>query len=124
MRSEFQAAIAQLIAEKGLPREVVMETVANALLSAYRKSFGGGENVRIEVDKNGEVHVWASKRVVAQVKNANEEVSLAEAQRLIPKAALGQFIEVDSSFIFARMPTHTGKHGIWQGCGEEDQENR
>ena len=39
MRSEFQAAIAQLIAEKGLPREVVMETVATALLSAYRKSF-------------------------------------------------------------------------------------
>ena len=67
MRSEFQAAIAQLIAEKGLPREVVMETVATALLSAYRKSFGGGENVRIEVDKNGEVRVWAVKRVVAQV---------------------------------------------------------
>ena len=65
MRSEFQAAIAQLIAEKGLPREVVMETVATALLAAYRKSFGGGENVRIEVDKNGEVHVWAAKRVVA-----------------------------------------------------------
>ena len=41
MRSEFQAAIAQLIAEKGLPREVVMETVATALLSAYRKSLGG-----------------------------------------------------------------------------------
>jgi len=40
MRSEFQAAIAQLIAEKGLPREVVMETVATSLLAAYRKSFG------------------------------------------------------------------------------------
>ena len=77
MRSEFQAAIAQLIAEKGLPREVVMETVATALLAAYRKSFGGGENVRIEVDKNGEVHVWAAKRVVAQVNDANEEISLA-----------------------------------------------
>src|SRR5205809_891148 len=95
MRSEFQAAIAQLIAEKGLPREVVMETVATALLAAYRKSFGGGENVRIEVDKNGEVHVWASKRVVAQVKDPNEEISLAEAQRLIPNAALGQSIDFD-----------------------------
>ena len=88
MRSEFQAAIAQLIAEKGLPREVVMETVATALLAAYRKSFGGGENIRIEVDKNGEVHVWASKKVVAQVEDPNEEISLAEAQRLMPRAAL------------------------------------
>lgn len=123
MRSEFQAAIAQLIAEKGLPREVVMETVATALLAAYRKSFGGGDNVRIEVDKNGEVHVWASKRVVAQVKDPNEEVSLAEAQRLIPKAALGQFIDVDSSFIFARIPTQTAKQVILQRIREAEHEH-
>ena len=123
MRSEFQAAIAQLIAEKGLPREVVMETVANALLAAYRKSFGGGENVRIEVDKNGEVHVWASKRVVAQVKDPNEEVSLAEAQLTIPKAALGQFIDVNSSFIFSRIPTQTAKQVILQRIREAEHEH-
>jgi transcription termination/antitermination protein NusA len=123
MRSEFQAAIAQLIAEKGLPREVVMETVATALLAAYRKSFGGGENVRIEVDKNGEVHVWASKRVVAQVKDPNEEISLAEAQRLIPNAALGQFVDVDSSFIFARIPTQTAKQVILQRIREAEHEH-
>jgi len=123
MRSEFQAAIAQLIAEKGLPREVVMETVATALLAAYRKSFGGGENVRIEVDKNGEVHVWASKKVVAQVKDSNEEISLAEAQRLIPNAALGQFVDVDSSFIFARIPTQTAKQVILQRIREAEHEH-
>jgi N utilization substance protein A len=123
MRSEFQAAIAQLIAEKGLPREVVMETVANALLAAYRKSFGGGENVRIEVDKNGEVHVWASKRVVAQVANPNEEISLAEAQRLYPRAALGQFVDVDSSSIFARIPTQNAKQVILQKIREAEHEH-
>ncbi len=123
MRSEFQAAIAQLIAEKGLPREVVMETVANALLAAYRKSFGGGENVRIEVDKNGEVHVWASKRVVAQVKDPNEEVSLAEAQLVIPKAALGQYVDVDSSSIFSRIPTQTAKQVILQRIREAEHEH-
>lgn len=123
MRSEFQAAIAQLIAEKGLPREVVMETVANALLAAYRKSFGGGENVRIEVDKNGEVLVWASKRVVAQVNDANEEISLAEAQRLQPRAALGQYIDVNSSFIFERIPTQTAKQVILQRIREAEHEH-
>jgi transcription termination/antitermination protein NusA len=123
MRSEFQAAIAQLIAEKGLPREVVMETVATALLAAYRKSFGGGENVRIEVDKNGEVHVWAAKRVVAQVNDSNEEISLAEAQRLIPHAALGQSIDVDSSFIFTRIPAQTAKQVILQRIREAEHEH-
>ena len=123
MRSEFQAAIAQLIAEKGLPREVVMETVANALLAAYRKSFIGGDNIRIEVDKNGEVHVWASKRVVAQVEDPNDEVSLAEAQRIIPNAALGQFIDVDSSSIFNRIPTQTAKQVILQRIREAEHEH-
>ncbi|MHB8596470.1 MAG: transcription termination factor NusA [Ktedonobacteraceae bacterium] len=123
MRSEFQAAIAQLIAEKGLPREVVMETVATALLAAYRKSFGDGENIRIEVDKNGEVRVWASKRVVAQVEEPNDEISLAEAQRLIPNAALGQFIDVDSSIIFNRIPTQTAKQVILQRIREAEHEH-
>src|SRR2546425_12257379 len=110
MRSEFQAAIAQLIAEKGLPREVVMETVANALLAAYRKSFSGGENVRIEVDKNGEVHVWTSKREVAQVNDTNEEISLAAAHRLQPEDVLGHFIDGFSSHNFvALIPTQCVK---------------
>jgi transcription termination/antitermination protein NusA len=123
MRSEFQAAIAQLIAEKGLPREVVMETVANALLSAYRKSFGGGENIRIEVDKNGEVRVWAEKRVVAQVNDANDEISLAEAQRVDPHAALGQTMDVDSSTIFSRIPAQTAKQVILQRIREAEHEH-
>ena len=122
MRSEFQAAIAQLIAEKGLPREVVMETVANALLAAYRKSYGGGENIRIEVDKNGEVHVWAAKRIVAQVTVPSDEVSLAEAQRLDPHAALGQTIDVDSSYIFAKIPAQTAKQVILQRIREAEHE--
>ena len=122
MRSEFQAAIAQLIAEKGLPREVVMETVANALLSAYRKSYGGGENIRIEVDKNGDVHVWAARRIVAQVTTPSEEISLAEAQRLMPHAALGQTIDVDSSHIFAKIPAQTAKQVILQRIREAEHE--
>jgi N utilization substance protein A len=122
MRSEFQAAIAQLIAEKGLPREVVMETVATALLSAYRRSIGGGENVHIEVDKNGEVKVWVTKRVVAQVSNSNEEISLAEAQRLKPHAALGETVDVNSPYIFERIPAQTAKQVILQRIREAEQE--
>jgi N utilization substance protein A len=100
-----------------------METVATALLSAYRKSFGGGENIRIEVDKNGEVRVWAAKRVVAQVASPNDEISLAEAQRLVPRAALGQTIDVDSSYIFARIPAQTAKQVILQRIREAEHEH-
>jgi N utilization substance protein A len=122
MLTEFQAAIAQLIHEKGLPQDVVMEAVANALLAAYRKTNSGGDNVRIEVEKTGEVHVWAAKRVVAQVQNPNEEISLGEAQRISPHAALGQHIEVDSPQIFNRIPAQTAKQVILQRIREAEQD--
>lgn len=122
MRTEYQAAIAQLTHEKGLPQNVVTEAVANALLAAYRKSTGGGENIRIEVERSGEVRVWATKRVVAQVRNAAEEISLGEAQQIDPHAALGQHMEVDSPQIFDRIPAQTAKQIILQRIREAEQD--
>ncbi|HEY7350260.1 MAG TPA: transcription termination factor NusA [Ktedonobacterales bacterium] len=122
MRSEFQAAISQLTSEKKLPQDVVMETVAKALLAAYQKSTGRGNNVRIEVDKRGDIRIWAAKHVVAVVGDANEEISLGEAQQLNPKAALGEMIEVESPAIFNRIPAQTAKQVILQRIREAEQE--
>ncbi len=122
MRSEFQAAISQLTSEKKLPQDVVMETVAKALLAAYQKSTGRGNNVRIEVDKRGDIRIWAAKRVVAMVSDPNEEISLGEAQQLNPKAALGEMIEVESPAIFNRIPAQTAKQVILQRIREAEQE--
>jgi len=122
MRSEFQAAISQLTSEKKLPQDVVMETVAKALLAAYQKSTGRGNNVRIEVDKRGDIRIWAAKRVVALVSDANEEISLGEAQQLNPRAALGEMIDVESPAIFNRIPAQTAKQVILQRIREVEQE--
>jgi len=122
MRTEYQAAIAQLTHEKGLPQNVVTEAVANALLAAYRKSTGGGENVRIEVERSGDVHVWVLKRVVAQVRNPAEEIALADAQLIEEHAALGQHMEVDSPQIFDKIPAQTAKQIILQRIREAEQD--
>ena len=123
MLTEFQTAIAQLIHEKGLPQERVMEAIANALLAAYRKGSGGGENIRVEVEPNGKVHVWESRRVVAQAQDSATEISLADAQQLDPHAALGQQIEVDSPQIFNKIPTQTAKQIILQRIREAELEH-
>ncbi|MBF6590483.1 MAG: transcription termination/antitermination protein NusA [Ktedonobacterales bacterium] len=122
MRTEFQAAIAQLIHEKGLPQEKVMEAVANALLAAYRKGVGGGENIRIEVERDGEVKIWSTKRVVVQVHDAAHEISLGEAQQLDEHAALGQQIDVETPEIFNRIPAQAAKQIILQRIREAEQE--
>jgi N utilization substance protein A len=48
---------------------------------------------------------------------------LAEAQRLVPRAALGQTIDVDSSLIFNRIPTQTAKQVILQRIREAEHEH-
>jgi len=59
---------------------------------------------------------------VAQVTNSNDEVSLAEAQRIDPHAALGQTIDVDSSYIFNKIPAQTAKQVILQRIREAEHE--
>jgi len=122
MRTEFQAAIAQLIHEKGLPQDKVMEAVANALLMAYRKSIGGGENIRIEVEKSGEVKIWTTKRVVAQVHDPSREISLGEAQQIEPHAALGQMIDAETPEVFNKIPAQSAKQIVLQRIREAEQD--
>ncbi|HLW78486.1 MAG TPA: transcription termination factor NusA, partial [Terriglobia bacterium] len=122
MRTEFQSAIAQLIHEKGLPQDMVMEAVANALLAAYRKSTGSGENIRIEVEKDGEVKIWTTKRVVAQVHDASREISLGEAQQIEPHAALGQMIDVETPEVFNKIPAQAAKQVVLQRIREAEQD--
>ncbi len=39
MKSEFMAAITQLSSEKGVPKEMVVEAIEAALVSAYKRNF-------------------------------------------------------------------------------------
>ncbi len=88
---------------------------------AYEKRISGG--YRTINCRKGSTPRSGSKRVVVQVSDPNEEISLAEAQRLVPRAALGQTIDVDSSLIFNRIPTQTAKQVILQRIREAEHEH-
>ena len=48
----FWGAIYQLVAEKGISREKVLDTIEAALAAAYRKDFGErGQDIRAEFDE-------------------------------------------------------------------------
>ena len=47
---EFFAALADLVREKGISEEVFMETLKNALNSAYKKQYEGGAEVFVDID--------------------------------------------------------------------------
>jgi len=123
MKSEFLLAITQLSAEKNLPKEVVISAVESALVSAYRKdSFAPNQNITVKINRStGRVEVWAEKTVVESVADARQEISLADAKRIKPDAALGEIVMIEATPQNAgRIAAQTAKQVILQRLHEAE----
>ena len=87
MKSEFVTAITQLAAEKGVPREMVMEAIQQALVSAYKQHEEDSRLITAEIDSDsGEPHVYHWLTVVEDIADDVEDDSnliiLEQARRL------------------------------------------
>ena len=68
MKSEFVTAITQLASEKGVPREMVMEAIQQALVSAYKQHEEDSRLITAEIDSDsGEPHVYHWLTVVEDI---------------------------------------------------------
>jgi len=65
MQSELSQAIKQLVQERGIPEELVMSTIENFLLAAYKKKYGVVDNAVVRFsDDSLEVTLFAKKKIV------------------------------------------------------------
>ena len=48
--TEFSAALKQVAAERGISEDSVLESIRTALISAYKKDYGGDEAADITVE--------------------------------------------------------------------------
>lgn len=95
MKSDLYTAIAQIAAERGIPRDAVLTSVQQALTSVYKKNANSEEDVRVELDQNtGEMQVVVVKTVVEEVKDNDLEMSLEEAKTFAPGTVLGDEIKI------------------------------
>ena len=99
MKTEFMAAITQLSSERNLPREVILEALEAALVSAYKKEvFTAEQDVVVRIDTaTGDIHVYLLKTVTETVADADREISPADARRIRKDAALGDVLEFEST---------------------------
>jgi transcription termination/antitermination protein NusA len=95
MASEMAEAIRQLINEKGISEDLIVKTVEDALMAAYKKKYGTNENavVRFKDDYEG-VDVYAKKTIVEEVDDPVLEISLEEAQEMADGAEIGDILEL------------------------------
>lgn len=123
MKSDFMIAITQLSAEKNLPKEVVIEAIEAALVSAYRKNnFTANQNISVKINPTtGGVKVWAEKTVVELPSDSRGELSLDEARRIKPDAQIDDVIEVEATPRNAgRIAAQTAKQVIMQRLHEAE----
>jgi len=128
VKSDFLLAFNQVCSDRGLPRDVVLEALEAALVSAYSRSIGTdiGPNVKGTIDlEAGAVHIFIEKQVVEDVTNPLEEISLEDAKKHRPKAKVDDVIVIDDTpDDFGRIAAQNAKQIILQRIREAEREAR
>jgi len=124
-QNQFISAIEQICEEKGISKDVVMETIEMALIAAYKKDFGDkDQEVRVEVDPStGDPRIFVTKEVVEEVDNPHLEISVGDAQIVKSSAKVGETVEIeDVNKEFGRVAAQTAKQVIIQRIREAERE--
>ena len=122
--AEFFAAVAQLEAERGIPKGYMMEKITQALVSAYKRDHEDvGDNLVVDAnEETGQVRMFIRKDVVETVDDPGSEISLEEAREKLPRAQLGDVISIEvKTRNFGRIAAQTARQVIIQGIREAER---
>ncbi len=124
MPKELCYVIDQISREKGISRDILIETLRSALLSAARKKFGGRTNVDLTIDpRTCDISVFETKTIVSKVLNKDEEISLDDARKVSPEAVEGNTINMPLDLHdFSRIAAQTAKQVIFQRVREAERD--
>ncbi|MBL1225623.1 transcription termination factor NusA [Enterococcus sp. BWR-S5] len=123
MSKEMLNALEALEAEKGIKKEIVIEALEAALVSAYKRHYGQANNVEVEFDgKKGNIHVYAVKEVTDEVMDSQLEVSLKDAMEINMAYEVGDKIRFEvTPKDFGRIAAQTAKQVILQRVREAER---
>jgi len=122
---DLKYAFEDILKERGVPIEVVLEALEAALVSAYKKDHGKEIFPKFVLSQNGkDVMVRLYKEVVENVEDTDTEISLDEARMIKPDAGLHEMVETDGShidFSFGRIAAQSAKQVVMQRIKEAER---
>ena len=123
MSKEMIQALDALEQEKGVKKEVVIEALEAALVSAYKRNYNQAQNVDVKFDpKQGDIHVYAVKEVTDEVFDSRLEVSLKDALAINKAYEIGDQIKFEvTPKDFGRIAAQTAKQVIMQRVREAER---
>jgi len=123
MSIQFADAFNQLIREKRIDRELLMETLQAGFASAAKKKHGPNAEVLLEDDGHGSVELYLVKNVVKEVEDDSIEISVEEAQEFAEGAEAGDQIYIFIPFEeFGRNAIQITKQILMQKLREHERE--
>src|SRR6187455_2615442 len=122
MANQLRQQIEQISREKNINPDVIIAAIEDAILTASKKYYKNNEDLRSRFNnETGQIEVFAVKQIVETVET---QISLSEAQQLIPEAEVGQEIEFPKpTDILGRIAAQTAKQVIFQKVREAERDN-
>ncbi|MBS4194022.1 transcription termination factor NusA [Lederbergia citri] len=123
MSSELLDALIILEREKGISRDVLIEAIEAALVSAYKRNFNQAQNVRVDLNlETGTMRVFARKEIVDEVFDSRLEISIDQAKKINPGYETGDILELEvTPKDFGRIAAQTAKQVVTQRVREAER---
>ncbi|WP_172369686.1 transcription termination factor NusA [Sporosarcina jiandibaonis] len=123
MSSDLLDALTALEQQKGISREVLLEAIEAALVTAYKRNFNQAQNVRVDLNSDiGSMKVYARKDVVEEVEDDRLQISLEDAHLINPAYEVGDVYEEEvTPKDFGRIAAQTAKQVVTQRVREAER---
>lgn len=121
---DLNKVIEQVGKDKGIGKEVIIEALEAAMLTASRKRFGVKKDIEAQYNPDiGEVELFQFKTVVENVNDPDNELSLQEGRELDPDAEVGDSLGIKlPSSEFGRIAAQTAKQVIIQRVRDAERD--
>jgi N utilization substance protein A len=120
---EFFEALEDLERERGIAKDVLLDAIEAALVSAYKRNFNSAQNVRVVINRtSGTPRVLAQKTVIEEVTDDRLEISLEDARKISPTLQLGDICEEEvTPRDFGRIAAQNAKQVVVQRIREAER---
>ncbi|MFP4071079.1 MAG: transcription termination factor NusA [Desulfovibrionales bacterium] len=124
MSMELKKAIDQISKDKGIDRDLLIDTLEEAVRTSVSKKFGDRMDIEVSFNEDkGEMEVYQFKVVMEEVDDPNTEISLSDAKEHDPNVQiddeLGFRMPIDD---LGRIAAQSAKQVIIQRMRDAEQE--
>lgn len=123
MSAELFNLLDEIEEEKGISKDVVLDALESALISAYKKNFGAVEDINVKFSDDCDIRIFARKEVVEEVEDRETQISLEDAQKIKGDYKAGDVAEFEvTPDSFGRIAAQTARQVVFQRIREAERE--